>query len=402
VSTLAVQAASFAKLVPSLLERPQFSLGGAKLLLSRLLLNMRVPRDGAGSGIRQVSLRLTDLCNLRCHTCGQWGDNGYLVGRSMPELMRGEVTPDRYVELLEDLVANGHRPGVYMWGGEPMLYRGLVHVVEAAAKLGLPTSIATNATKLADNAERLVGAPMFLVQVSIDGPDAASHNACRPGANPSHDNYATIVGALEAMKAERARRSARLPILAGLCTINQRNADRLVDIYDAFHDKVDVLVFYLAWWIDESSAAQHTHDFLGRFGEMPTKHLGWIGGWRPSDYEALSRQLTALSRLAVKPKGPGVLIIPHLTAAKDLERYYTDHSSTFGYDRCTSIYRAVEINSNGDMSPCRDYHDYVVGNVKTHTITELWNSERYRRFRMSLDQDGLMPVCTRCCGLMGN
>lgn len=402
MSTLAVQAASFAKLMPSLFERPEFSLSGAKLLLSRLLLNMRVPHGGAGAGIRQVSLRLTDVCNLRCHTCGQWGDNGYLLGRSMLDLVRGEVSTERYIALLEDLVEHGHKPGLYLWGGEPMLYRGLVPLVETAARLGLPTSIATNATKLADSAEQLVRAPMFLIQVSIDGPDAETHNASRPGANRSHDNFATINEALETVKAERARRGARLPILAGLCTINSRNADRLVDICDAFADKVDVLVFYLAWWIDEAAATQHTHDFLHRFGEMPTKHLGWIGGWRPSDYERLSQQLQVVSRRGLSPKGPGVLIIPHLTAPKDLERYYTDHSATFGYNRCTSIYRAVEINSNGNMSPCRDYYDYVIGNVKTHTITELWNSERYRRFRTSLQEDGLMPVCTRCCGLMGN
>ena len=101
-------------------------------------------------------------------------------------------------------------------------------------------------------------------------------------------------------------------------------------------------------------------------------------------------------------RGPGVVIVPHLTGARELERYYTDHGATFGHNRCTSIYRAVEVNANGDMSPCRDYHDYVVGNVKTHTITELWNGDAYRRFRRSLHHDGLMPVCARCCGLMGN
>ena len=402
MSAMAMHAASVAKLMPSFFERPEFSVRAAKLLFSRLMLNMRVPPDGLGSSIRQVSLRITDLCNLRCHTCGQWGDNGYLVGRAMPELVQGQVTPERYIELLEDLVRHGHHPGVYFWGGEPMLYRGLVKVVEAAAALGLPTSIATNAIKLADNAERLVEAPMFLIQVSIDGADARSHNACRPGANPSTDNFATVVDGLQAVKAERARRGARLPILAGLCTINALNADRLVDIYDAFADRLDVLVFYLAWWIDDEAATQHTHDFMRRFGTMPTRHLGWIGGWRPSDYEGLSRQLTTLSRKALIPKGPGVVIVPNLTDAKQLERYYTDHSATFGYDRCTSIYRAVEINANGDMAPCRDYNDYVVGNVKTHSITELWNSEAYRHFRRSLDHEGLMPVCTRCCGLMGN
>lgn len=406
MATVATQAAfhavSIAKLMPSLLERPEFSLNNARLLLSRLMLNMRVPHDGMGASIRQVSFRLTDLCNLRCHTCGQWGDNGYLRGKPMAELVRSEVSTERYIELLEDLAQHGHRPNVYLWGGEPMLYRGLVPLVEAAAKLGLPTSISTNATKLADNAERLVRAPMFLIQVSIDGADAATHNACRPGANRSADNYASIVDGLNAVKAERTRHGARLPILAGLCTINHLNADRLVDIYDAFADKLEAIVFSLLWWIDDESATQHTYEFTRRFGNMPTRHLGWIGGWRPTDYEALSRQLKEVCRRSVTSKGPSVVLLPHLTEPKDLERYYTQHSETFGYDRCTSIYRAVEIDSNGDMSPCRDYHDYVVGNVKKNTITELWNNEAYRRFRCSVSQEGLMPVCTRCCGLMGN
>ena len=61
----------------------------------------------------------------------------------------------------------------------------------------------------------------------------------------------------------------------------------------------------------------------------------------------------------------------------------------------------MEVNSNGDLSPCRDYHDYVVCNLKEATITELWNSPAYRKFRHSLDTEGLMPVCSRCCGLMG-
>jgi len=29
---------------------------------------------GVARSIRQLSIRITDVCNLRCHTCGQWGD----------------------------------------------------------------------------------------------------------------------------------------------------------------------------------------------------------------------------------------------------------------------------------------------------------------------------------------
>jgi radical SAM protein with 4Fe4S-binding SPASM domain len=96
-----------------------------------------------------------------------------------------------------------------------------------------------------------------------------------------------------------------------------------------------------------------------------------------------------------------VTLIPPITGVENLKRYYTDHADYFGYEQCISIFQAVEVNSNGDLSPCRDYHDYVVGNLKEATITELWNSPAYRKFRQSLTTEGLMPVCSRCCGLMG-
>lgn len=394
--------ASFLKLAMFARDKPHYSLAIGKLMLSRLAQNWHVPAEGRGAAIRQVSIRISDRCNLRCHTCGQWGDNGYLLDRPLAELIRNEVTTERYLELVDDLAAHGHRPGIYLWGGEPMLSGSTLPLIEKAAQHRMPTSIATNGTGLAKHAERLVGAPLYLAQVSIDGGDAATHNASRPGVNASTDNFAVVTDALDRLRAERDKRGAHLPMLAGLCTINQRNADRLMDVYDAFAGKVDVLVFYLSWWIDEASAQRHTAEFARRFGFEPSLHIGWIGGWRPTDYAKLSQQLTALNQKSLSPSGPAVVILPHLTKAEDLERYYTDHDATFGYDKCTSVYRAVELNANGDMSPCRDYHDYVVGNVKTHSITELWDSEAYRTFRCSMGKDGLMPVCTRCCGLMGN
>ena len=61
---------------------------------------------GHARSIRQLSIRITDLCNLRCHTCGQWGDHGFLHGQNLKELKKQEVTPERYMTLLEDLARN--------------------------------------------------------------------------------------------------------------------------------------------------------------------------------------------------------------------------------------------------------------------------------------------------------
>ena len=72
--------------------------------------------------------------------------------------------------------------------------------------------------------------------------------------------------------------------------------------------------------------------------------IGWIGSWRPPDYQVLSDQLKQLNDRAARLSGPAVVIMPPLTEPQDLERYYTDHDCSFGFDRCVSIFSAVEIN----------------------------------------------------------
>jgi radical SAM protein with 4Fe4S-binding SPASM domain len=356
--------------------------------------------EGLARSIRQVSIRITDVCNLRCHTCGQWGDQGFLHGADLGRLKREEVKPARYMELLDDLAAHGHRPSFYLWGGEPMLYKGTLDLIERASALRMPVSIATNSTGVAQAAERLVAAPMFLLQMSIDGHCAETHNAARPAAGGG-DNFGDIERALAAVRAERERKGIKLPLIASLTTISQANVGNLVDIYEYFKDRVDLFVFYLSWFIDEPSAKAHDADFASRFGFTPKLHWGWVGDWTIKNRKLLNDQLTEIQARSKSWSSPPATFIPNILGLDNLERYYNDHSATFGYDRCISIYQAVELDSNGDMSPCRDYHDYIVGNIKDKTITELWNSEPYRKFRASLATKGLMPACTRCCGLMG-
>jgi radical SAM protein with 4Fe4S-binding SPASM domain len=299
------------------------------------------------------------------------------------------------------MVDHGHGPLVYFWGGEPMLYDGILDLIDGATELGLPVSIATNGTRVAASAERLAKAPLFLLQVSIDGHTAELHNGLRPAAGGGGDNFRELRSGLDAVNEARTKHGRGLPFVAALTVVSEANCNHLNDIYDTFRDKVDLFIFYLSWWIDKDNAEAHEQDFSRRFGFYPTRHRGWVGNWKPSDTAALDDQLQAVMEKSAKWSSPAVALIPPITGADNLKTYYTDHQARFGYDNCAAIFQAVEINSNGDVSPCRDYHDYVVGNIKTSTITELWNSEPYLKFRGSIGRDGLMPVCTRCCGLMG-
>ena len=120
------------------------------------------------------------MCNLRCHTCGQWGDNGFLHDKNPAELRKQEVNGERYLELFDDLVLHGHRPNLYLWGGEPTMYGALIEVLKGAADRGFPASIVSNGHGIANLAESLLASKLYLLQLSIDGPNASIHNSIPP------------------------------------------------------------------------------------------------------------------------------------------------------------------------------------------------------------------------------
>ncbi len=378
----------------------------AKKLLAlqseKWLFNALYPNHGNGEAkrIRQLSIRITDVCNLRCIMCGQWGEHGFLLDRKLKDLKQAEVPPERYIEILDDLVENGHKPIIYLWGGEPMLYDGTLPIIEHAARLGLPPTIATNGTHMTDAVDVFTEAPLYLLQVSIDGHNAELHNAIRRGPK-GLDPFGAVMDGLSDVRDARERKKSGLPIIASLSTISRENHRHILDIYEEISPLVDFLVFYPSWWIDEKSSVAHEQDYFRRFGEKPTLHRGWIGGWKPEDYAIIDAQMKEIRKRSARRGTPPAVFIPNIVGEANLKEYYTNHANNFGFNQCISIHQVVELDSNGDMSPCRDYHDYIVGNIKENTVTELWNSPRYKAFRSSLHKDGLMPVCTRCCGLMG-
>ncbi len=99
---------------------------GGMLQLSKETFNLRHPlgsgKDGAADALRLIGIRISDLCHLRCHTCGQWGDNGYLRGTPLKELKRREIPVEKYMAMADEVHRLGWRPVWYIWGGEPMMY----------------------------------------------------------------------------------------------------------------------------------------------------------------------------------------------------------------------------------------------------------------------------------------
>ena len=374
-----------------------------KYQMAKESFNLRHPfgaTHGRGDGIELVSIRITDMCNLRCHTCGQWGDNGYLHGTSLKELKAREVPLETYKNLVDQIADKGWKPVWYIWGGEPMMYPGMVDLLYYIKEKGMPISMVSNGTKIGSLAKEIVDTCTILY-LSVDGPNAEIHDTQRPAVSGKYSNFKDVQAALSNVKTEKEDRGTLFPYIVPLSCITSYNIDYVVDLYKFTSEYADAQILYLTWWIDQASAIEHSKDYEKRFGKKPQTHYGWIGDWNNFDHGVILDKYQEMLDLSAEEGRCPPMMMPELTTKNDINTYYKDHTETFGYNQCVSIYMTLEIDSNGDVSLCRDYHDYIIGNIQEDRVEDMWNNEAAVKFRQSISREGVMPVCRRCCGLMG-
>jgi radical SAM protein with 4Fe4S-binding SPASM domain len=125
---------------------------------------------GGLMGPMVTNVQLTRACNLTCGHC--FVD----VWRKRDP---NELSTQQFDLLFAELARVG-APIVILAGGEPMLRPDFWEIAESAGKHGLDAALCTNATLIRDqNAARLVASPIRWYSISLDGPDAETHDDLR-------------------------------------------------------------------------------------------------------------------------------------------------------------------------------------------------------------------------------
>ncbi len=346
---------------------------------------------GKSNSLNQISLKITNLCNLRCKMCGQWGEKGYNLTKPNSELK--EVVPLEIYKKMVDDVAH-LKPLIYIWGGEPFLYPDLMPLTSYMKEKDFILSIVTNGVKLQQHAEEIVDKKWEALMLSLDGPKEI-HNEIRG----SKDCFDTLAKGIETIQTLKRKKKSTLPYVMLLVTVSRDNAHILDQIFDIAKEVgADCVVVYYAWFTNEEVGQKHTEIFQKHFGCEPT---AWKSYVQPVDRIDTAALQESVKKIKSKKYPFPYLFIPDLPI-DDIPTYYNEPANFMGYGKCIAPWMAAEIMPNGDMSPCRDYPDYIVGNLMQTPIMELFNNDKYQKFRTALKEcGGTFPVCARCCGLMG-
>jgi len=347
--------------------------------------------SGYSAPMRQVNIKITNACNLRCKTCAQWGEAGYMLG-APSSVVRETVPLDVYKKMVDDI--SGLRPWIYIWGGEPFLYSDLLPLLTYMKQNRLIGSVVTNGVFLAKHAQELVDIGWDALALSLDG-TREIHDTIR-GRDGTYDQ---LMASVKAIQDEKKKRSRHKPSIMLVTTVSKDNAGYLEEIFDVGEELgVDLMLLYYAWFTTEEIGHRHEAVMQQRLGITPKAWKGYLWSFAEIDPGSV---VESVRQIRSKKYSFPYLLIPDLEYA-DIPRYYQEPANTFGYERCVYPWMATDIMPNGDVAPCRDYPDYVVGNIKEGSLLNVWNSERYRKFRTALKAEGgLFPICARCCGLMG-
>lgn len=166
--------------------------------------------------VHSLAIELTAFCNQHCDYCyNAWrADGGASIGT--PELATLLARIDR----IADAVSLEH---VTLSGGEPLACRDVFAVLEHLRARHIRAQMISNASLVtAELAAKLSRYRLLSVLVTLNGPDAALHDAQVGGAHFD----ATVRGV-------RLLRAARVPV-EGSIVLTKRNADRVGDTLGLF------------------------------------------------------------------------------------------------------------------------------------------------------------------------
>jgi cyclic pyranopterin phosphate synthase len=186
--------------------------------------------DSHGRVIHDLRVSITDRCNYKCVYC-RTGE----FGAQYPEL-----GIDEYLRLISLFVSLGITK-VRLTGGEPLLRRGLIELVQQLARMrtifGDPLSLAltTNGHLLHSLAQPLKDAGLHRVTVSMDAVDA-----------PTFERITRVPGSFHAvLRGVRAAKAAGLePVKINCVLLRGFNEDQ-VEGFAEFARREDVIVRFI-------------------------------------------------------------------------------------------------------------------------------------------------------------
>jgi MoaA/NifB/PqqE/SkfB family radical SAM enzyme len=322
----------------------------------------------------------TMRCNLHCEFC--------YVGDLLN--IEGEWRQELALDGLKRAFPDHAGFQISLTGGEIFMRKDIMSVLDLFKEKGYACGyLTTNGTIItAERAEALadLAAAGFLkhISVSIDGPGEL-HDAAR-GLRGTFERTCTGLRRLQDA-ARRKRAPLRVSINTTVAHESLDALDQMVDVAEQLG--VDAIGLNHLMY----STPEEVAETVRLIGASDVSVISTFVTADPGlDVEVVRQKVAALEekcrrnnvRFDFRPK-----VHPQL-----IDNYYTPGARLEG--RCLYPFLHARVSFSGKVYFC-PFIRVEVGDLTQSSLEDVWNGERYVGMRRALVENGIFPVCRRCC-----
>jgi radical SAM protein with 4Fe4S-binding SPASM domain len=336
-----------------------------------------------------VSWNLTYRCNLACEHC-------YLDAGGTPQVGtenfadRSELGTEECFRVIDEIAAFAPECVTILTGGEPLLRRDILEIVQRAAERELWVVVGTNGVRITENlSKRLAEAGARGLSLSLDALDP-----------DRHDRFRKVRGAWQnTVEGAEILCKAGLPFIVQT-TAGSHNLGELDAIADFAHDRLAAKVWNLYFLV-------------------PTGRGQFVSDITPAQYDEVLASLYRIQRKYDRRMLVNAKCAPHYikTVLENLrpgaEQSATDPTATDaesarsiawpgsspirtysgGAGGCPAGTHYMGIRPNGDVTPC-PYLPVFAGTLRNSRLADLWtSSELFTDIRRRTSLGGRCGEC---------
>lgn len=311
-----------------------------------------------------VGLSVGTICNFQCQQCDLW---------KIPTKPQCYLKTNQIKKILNDLNKWLGSFRLTFTGAEPFLRKDILEIIKFASEKRIYTILTTNAWLVDKNlAEKIIESRLDVINVSLDGIKAATHDSSRG----KKGSFKRAMAALENLK--EARKQKKAPFIYLNTVVMEQNLDELVALAELTKkEKIEAIRFQAL----ESK-------YL--FGNQKYDPLWFKKGklW-PKDRKRVALVVNNL----IKLKNKGYPIKNTIKELNDLKDYYHDpFEIAKRYKFCFTGVRNFSIDEYGKVKLC--FGMKLVGDLLKQKPKEIWYSPEAENLRK------VIRCCQRPCRIL--
>ncbi|MBT3465524.1 radical SAM protein [archaeon] len=312
-------------------------------------------------------LVITSRCNLKCSFCNY---------KPCLNKINHELTTKEWIKFIDSVAYN--KPSFFLTGGEPFVRPDIMKILEHMYKKDLSFGIVTNGTLLNEETNKL------LIKYKTENLFFSLH-----GTKKTHDELVCQKNAFEKITTniKYFTSKKKRPKIVINFVVDEKNINEIPEVLKICDElKIDYFRFQHKAFLLPREVKEHQELFNKKFPNINYKIINNFVSKAPK----LSEPLMNINETNSFPK----YFQPYLSKKETKSWYSNNHNLK---RVCPIVWLTSTIQSNGEVIPC-SYYDLSFGNIKNQKFENIWNSQRYKQFRIELKK-GLFPGCKRCTRL---